>query len=156
MATSTPAPHAAATAATAASAPDPAIETAPLGIETPTVRDSIASLDHRSRSAAIAPDDARPGHYLSLENGEGDVLLLPIEDRVTHIGRGATADLRFEDPRVSRRHAILVRYGRHVRVLDDRSSEGTFVNGTRIVATDLTDGDVVRLGPVTFTYTIVR
>ncbi len=84
------------------------------------------------------------------------MLLISIEDRVTHIGRAATADLRFEDPRVSRRHAILVRYGRHVRVLDDRSSEGTFVNGSRVVATDLTEGDVVRLGPVAFTYTIVR
>lgn len=147
MATSSPSPHAAVGSH---------LETAALGIESPTAHDSIASLDHRSRNTAVLPDEARPGHYLSLENGEGDVLLIEIEDRVTHIGRAATADLRFEDPHVSRRHAILVRYGRHVRVLDDRSSEGTFVNGTRIVATDLTDGDVVRLGPVTFTYTIVR
>jgi pSer/pThr/pTyr-binding forkhead associated (FHA) protein len=147
MAASSPAPHAAS---------DPGIETAALGIGPPAVHDSIASLDHRSRSIAIRPADAPPGHYLSLESEESDGLLLPVEDRVTHIGRAATADLRFEDPRVSRRHAILVRHGRHVRVLDDRSSEGTFVNGTRIVATDLTDGDVVRLGPVTFTYTIVR
>lgn len=147
MATSTPAPHTTA---------DPRVETAPLDLATPTVHDSIASLDHRSRNNAIAPGQAAPGHYLTLESGEGDSVLIPVEDRVTHIGRAATADLRFEDPRVSRRHAILVRYGRHVRVLDDRSSEGTFVNGARVVATDLTDGDVVRLGPVTFTYTIVR
>lgn len=147
MATSSPAPHAAA---------DPRVETAPLGIDTVPAHDSIAALDHRSHSTAIPLDQASPGHYLSLENGEGEVLLIAIEDRVTHIGRAATADLRFEDPHVSRRHAILVRYGRHVRVLDDRSSEGTFVNGSRVVATDLTDGDVVRLGPVTFTYTIVR
>jgi hypothetical protein len=147
MATSTPAPHTIA---------DPRVETAPLGLQTPTGHDSIASLDHRSRNHAVDPARAASGHYLSLENGEGDRVLMPLEDRITHIGRAATADLRFEDPRVSRRHAILVRYGRHVRVLDDRSSEGTFVNGARIVATDLADGDVVRLGPVTFTYTIVR
>lgn len=147
MATTTPSPR---------TAVDAALETAPLGLETPIVHDSIASLDHRSASQAITPNQATPGHYLLLESGQGDCVLIPVEDRVTHVGRAATSDLRFEDPRVSRRHAILVRYGRHVRVLDDRSSEGTFVNGVRIVSTDLVDGDVVRLGPVTFTYTIVR
>jgi hypothetical protein len=135
---------------------DPDRDTATLGLASATVHDSIAALDHRSRRDAIAPDQAPAGHYLALEGSEGEVLLVAIEDRVTHIGRAATADLRFEDPRVSRRHAIVVRYGRHVRVLDDRSSEGTFVNGSRVVATDLAEGDVVRLGPVAFTYTIIR
>lgn len=135
---------------------DARMETAPIGIGDALSHDPVASLDHRSRRHAITPADAQPGHYLALEGSDGEVLLMPIEDRITHIGRAATADLRFEDPRVSRRHAILVRYGRHVRMLDDRSSEGTFVNGSRVVATDLSDGDVVRLGPVSFTYTIVR
>ncbi|HET9720625.1 MAG TPA: FHA domain-containing protein [Solirubrobacteraceae bacterium] len=138
------------------SAVDARMETAQIDISDALSHDPIASLDHRSRHHAVTPADAQPGHYLTLEGLEGEVLLIPIEDRITHIGRAGTADLRFEDPRVSRRHAILVRYGRHVRMLDDRSSEGTFVNGTRVVATDLSDGDVVRLGPVSFTYTIVR
>ena len=66
-----------------------------------------------------------------------------------------SSDLRIEDPRVSRSHAIIVRYGRHARVLDDRSSNGTFVNGRRIVATTLAEGDVVRLGPIAFRYVTV-
>jgi hypothetical protein len=135
---------------------DTRLETAPLGIHDAFEHDSVASLDHRSRRTAIRPAEAQPGHYLALQDADGEVLLIAIEDRITHIGRAATADLRFEDQRVSRRHAILVRYGNHVRMLDDRSSEGTFVNGSRIVATDLSEGDVVRLGPVSFTYTIVR
>jgi pSer/pThr/pTyr-binding forkhead associated (FHA) protein len=73
-----------------------------------------------------------------------------------HLGRSTAADIRFEDAHVSRRHAIVVRYGRHVRVLDDRSSAGTFVNGARIIAAELSDGDVVRLGPVTVRYVVVR
>jgi hypothetical protein len=135
---------------------DPRLETAPIGIEDVLGHDSVASLDHRSRRDAVVPADAPPGHYLALQDADGEVLLIAIADGITHIGRAATADLRFEDPRVSRRHAILVRYGTHVRMLDDRSSEGTFVNGARVVATDLSEGDVVRLGPVSFTYTIVR
>lgn len=132
------------------------LETAPIGIQAALTHDSVASLDHRSRRDLIPADGAQPGHYLAVEDSDGERFLIPIEDRITHIGRAATADLRFEDPRVSRRHAILVRYGEHVRMLDDRSSEGTFVNGGRVVATDLSDGDVVRLGPVSFSYTIVR
>jgi pSer/pThr/pTyr-binding forkhead associated (FHA) protein len=56
---------------------------------------------------------------------------------------------------VSRSHAIVVRYGRHARVLDDRSANGTWVNGRRIVATTLAEGDVIRLGPVAFRYVTV-
>ena len=49
-------------------------------------------------------------------------------------------------------HAILVRHGRHFRILDNRSANGTFVNGRQIVATNLTPGDVIELGPVRFQF----
>lgn len=119
-------------------------------------RDSLEVLDHRSRARAIPSRQAFPGHYLGLADAAGETWLIPVEDRVMHVGRAIGADLRFEDARVSRRHAIVVRYGRQVRVLDDRSAAGTFVNGARVIAESLEDGDVVRLGPVSFTYTIVR
>jgi hypothetical protein len=38
-----------------------------------------------------------------------------------------------------------------VGVLDDRTSADTFVTGTRVVAPELTDRDVVRLGRIRFT-----
>jgi pSer/pThr/pTyr-binding forkhead associated (FHA) protein len=38
------------------------------------------------------------------------------------------------------------------RLLDDRSSNGTFVNGRRIVQADLRDGDVIVLGRVVLRY----
>ena len=37
-------------------------------------------------------------------------------------------------------------------MLDDRSSNGTFVNGRRIVQADLNDGDVLVLGRVVLRY----
>jgi len=39
-----------------------------------------------------------------------------------------------------------------VRLLDDRSSNGTYVNGRRIIESELRDGDVVLIGPVTLRY----
>ena len=48
------------------------------------------------------------------------------------IGRTLAADVRFDDPTVSRRHALIVRQADGVRVLDDRSLNGVFVNGERV------------------------
>jgi pSer/pThr/pTyr-binding forkhead associated (FHA) protein len=131
-------------------------ETAQLLDLTELRSDPFSLLDFRDRAKAIPAADALPGHYLSLHDGDAAEYLIPLGDSITHIGRASTAGLRFEDVHVSRRHAIMVRYGDHVRVLDDRSSGGTFVNGRRVVATDLLEGDVVRLGPIAFTYVRVR
>ena len=69
-----------------------------------------------------------------------------------HIGRGLSADLRLDENSVSRRHAMLVPRPTGARLLDDRSSNGTFVNGRRIVQADLHNGDVLVLGRVVLRY----
>jgi hypothetical protein len=122
---------------------------------TPTVN-ALGVLDHRSRRRAVPATMALPGHYLGVEDDEGTTHLIPLDAKIIHIGRASAADLRVEHAQVSRRHAIIVRYGRHVRVLDDRSSAGTFVNGLRVIATDLENGDVVRIGPIAITYVVVK
>lgn len=113
--------------------------------------DALALLDHRNHDRAIAPRLALRGQYLAFGDGD-DVRLLALDRDVTHIGRGTSADVRLDEQRVSRDHAILVRHGRHTRLLDNRSSNGTFVNGRRIVATNITDGDVIEIGPVLLRY----
>lgn len=133
-------------------APSPEQETAPLeaSASAPIV-DSFALLDHRTRSRAIPPLLAPFGHYLAFSDGEAE-WLVPLDEKVTHVGRGLTADVRIEDQRVSRPHAILIRHGHQTRLLDNRSANGTFVNGRRIIATNITDGDVIRVGSVVMTY----
>jgi pSer/pThr/pTyr-binding forkhead associated (FHA) protein len=69
-----------------------------------------------------------------------------LREGATRIGRSPTADVCLEDASVSRRHAILLREGDSVRLLDDRSLNGVFVNGERVSATVLSDGDVVTIG----------
>jgi pSer/pThr/pTyr-binding forkhead associated (FHA) protein len=121
---------------------------------TAAIVDALPLLDHRTRMRATGARFAPRGHYLELEGGE-DRLYVPLEERITHIGRGFTADVRFEHAHVSVSHAILVRHGRHTRVLDNRSSNGTYVNGRRIIATNLEDGDVLRVGPLAMRYVVV-
>lgn len=62
------------------------------------------------------------------------------------VGRSPTADVRFEDPTVSRRHAVIVRDGDGFALLDDRSLNGVWVNGRRVTRARLRDGDVVEIG----------
>jgi hypothetical protein len=113
--------------------------------------DSLPLLDHRSRSRAVNPRLAARGRYLALQDGK-DTRLIRLESSITHLGRGLTSDLRFEHPHVSRTHALVVRHGRVVRVLDNRSTAGTYVNGRRVVATNIQNGDVIRVGPVVMQY----
>jgi FHA domain len=136
----------------AATTPDLDAPTTPLpATDTELIRDSFALLDHRARRRALPRGLAPAGRYLGFDNGN-QTLLVRLESRITHIGRSAASDVRLEDRRVSRDHAIIVRHGRYARVLDNRSMNGTFLNGYRIVATNLQGGDVIRVGPLAMTY----
>jgi len=119
------------------------------------ILDAFELLDHRARSRAIPAGIAPAGHYLALRNGD-QPLLIRLESTITHIGRSGACDVRFEDQRVSRDHAIIVRHGRYARILDNRSSNGTFLNGRRILAMNIRDNDVIRLGPIAMQYTEIR
>jgi hypothetical protein len=86
-----------------------------------------------------------PGEYLAYEDGE-ELKTVALTREWTRIGRSLAADVRFDDPTVSRRHALVVRQADGVRVLDDRSLNGVFVNGSRIEWKVLEDGDEILVG----------
>jgi pSer/pThr/pTyr-binding forkhead associated (FHA) protein len=86
-----------------------------------------------------------PGQYVAYHSG-GDVVAYGLEREWTRIGRSLAADIRFDDPTVSRRHALIVRQPDGLRVLDDRSLNGVFVNGERVEWSTLADGDEIVIG----------
>jgi pSer/pThr/pTyr-binding forkhead associated (FHA) protein len=102
--------------------------------------------DHRGDAGR----QLQPGRYL-LCGGEAFALT----SDVTHVGRGITADVHLDDHTVSARHAILVLRADRLRILDDRSTNGTVVNGRRVEEAELHDGDVVVLGRVVLTYRVI-
>src|SRR5512142_137929 len=73
---------------------------------------------------------------------------IAIENDRTSFGRGSDADHRIADDGLSRLHATIYRDGDNVWVVDDNSTNGTFVNGepVRGAGTPLHDGDVIRIG----------
>jgi hypothetical protein len=75
----------------------------------------------------------------------------PLESPGLTIGRGTNADLRIDDPGVSRRHVeFRVQPGPHaaasVTVVDLGSTNGTLVDGHRVAQATLDDGSVVQIG----------
>jgi len=86
-----------------------------------------------------------PGRYLIFKD-TGVVRTVSMPGEAMRIGRSLSADLRFEDPTVSRRHAVLILESGGVRVLDDRSLNGVFVNGERVVSQLLNDDDEIVIG----------
>ena len=115
------------------------------------VVDALPRVSFRNRRHAIPADRPAPGRYLEIDDGD-ERLLLPLRDGTTHVGRAFGADVRLDDQSVSRRHAILHERPVGTRILDDRSANGTFVNGRRVTQAILHDGDVVVLGRVVLTY----
>jgi predicted nucleic acid-binding Zn-ribbon protein len=86
-----------------------------------------------------------PGEYLAYRDGERN-MVVALEREWTRVGRSLAADVRFDDPTVSRRHALIVRQPDGVRVLDDRSLNGVFVNGERVEWSTLSHGDEILVG----------
>jgi hypothetical protein len=87
----------------------------------------------------------RSGDYLAFEDAER-VRVVPLQDGWTRIGRSLSAHVRFDDPTVSRRHALLYRDDAGARILDDRSLNGVFRNGERVELAELDDGDEIAVG----------
>lgn len=79
----------------------------------------------------------------------------PLDPPGLVIGRGNDADLRINDPGVSRRHAeIRVYPGENVpqvSVVDLGSTNGMLVNGQRVQQATLDDGATVKIGSTTMT-----
>jgi hypothetical protein len=93
-------------------------------------------------------DEGREGHFLAFDSGEDDeVTVVRVPEGWTRIGRSASAEIRLDDPTVSRRHAVVVRTPEgELRTLDDRSLNGVFVNGDAVDWSPLSDGDELAIG----------
>ena len=124
--------------------------------------DDLSTGRFRVRSAAMAKVTPSPDNGVS-ETAVRRARLVVEVNGTTHpleppgllIGRGEDADLRINDPGVSRRHAeIRVSPGHtvpNVSVVDLGSTNGLLVNGNRVKQAPLGDGATVKIGNTTLT-----
>jgi len=79
----------------------------------------------------------------------------PLTSPVTTIGREDCDILLPQDDMVSRRHAQVERQGDELVIVDVGSTNGTFVNGVRVHASQILEsGDLVQVGNTTLTVSI--
>ncbi len=74
-----------------------------------------------------------------------------IEERIT-IGRALDNMIRVDDGTVSHHHAMMALESGEYKLRDLNSTNGTRVNGLRIVETAIHNGDLVRVGSVEMRY----
>ncbi len=117
---------------TASHSPAPSARTA--------VDPSDADLVAAARNALEAPGD-----YLIFKEAD-ELRIVALIGDWTRIGRSTAADVRFDDPTVSRRHALIIREGDQLKLVDDSSLNGIFVRGVRIDRYALVDGDSFLVG----------
>ena len=103
-------------------------------------RSRSEELDSSTRRGAAAPAaaaTASPAHPILDIDGQRYLLTGP----VTVIGRGSEADIIVDDSGVSRRHLEIRLMQGHAIATDLHSTNGTFVEGHRVDAATLMDGN---------------
>jgi signal transduction histidine kinase/CheY-like chemotaxis protein len=101
--------------------------------------DAIRTADHSTRHRSAA--------QLVVLQGRGRGSRFRIQESAT-VGRSPHATIMLDDPSVSRLHARLSRNADGVWIIEDRSRNGTFINGQRVKQHPLILGDQIRCGPI--------
>ena len=78
--------------------------------------------------------------------GEQDLGKYRLVKKETIVGRDPTADIVIDNLGISRRHCRFVDRGNVFAIEDLESSNGTYVNGKRIVSHNLNEGDEITIG----------
>ena len=87
-------------------------------------------------------------HGIFKVKAEGRARLIVFDTQDLSLGRAPDNDLDFDDPEMSRHHAVFERSGGACRIRDLGTPNGTGVNGEAVEQAPLRSGDVVRVGQV--------
>ncbi len=115
-------------------------------------RTAIVNLAELRRAQTAAPRDR---HLLVRVHGNQLGQVIRLDNVEYSIGRSMDSNIWLNDSGMSRHHARLKREGASYSVEDLESANGSFVQGERIQKRQLSDGDMIQLGPsVIFRYSI--
>jgi hypothetical protein len=78
--------------------------------------------------------------------------VFPLSKKETTIGRGEDRDIVVPDSAVSRRHCKIVLEDDGYYIVDEGSTNGTFVSGMRVAREKLKNGDIIQVGESKFRF----
>jgi hypothetical protein len=117
----------------------------------------VRSQAHAAVVSNATPTQVRRAHAYLEVNGTRQ----PLQPPGLVVGRGTEADLRINDPGVSRRHSRFTvsesaAAGVSIEVQDLGSTNGMLVDGHRVASAALRDGSEVKVGRTTMTVRVVE
>lgn len=89
---------------------------------------------------------------LLIGNVDGKELRCPLFRSRLTIGRTADNDIQLKTKFISRRHAVIVTENEQTRIIDWGSTNGVYVNHSRIAEQTLQNGDIIAIGSAEFRY----
>lgn len=93
-------------------------------------------------------------HWIPVLDVEGDRFSINADSIV--LGRSAEADITVEDTGVSRKHLEIRRQGEHFLAVDLGSTNGSYVDGERVIGrTELVNGSVITMGRTRITFRLL-
>jgi chromosome segregation ATPase len=108
---------------------------------------------HAVRIARLESQEAANAvHERILVCTEGDTDIVHVLGRRTTVGRTPDNDMCIDADFISRHHAVLLDTNTGTVVEDLESTNGVFVNSTRVTRSPLTPGDLVTFGRTTFRF----
>jgi diguanylate cyclase (GGDEF)-like protein len=94
----------------------------------------------------LSPHNSSRSAYLIVINGRAVGKMFKLAGARMVLGRSAQNEMVLDDEGVSRQHAFVERSPMGWRIVDNNSTNGVFVNGTKVSDHGLAEGDKVQLG----------
>ena len=158
--------------ASSGSEPAPAAETLPELVSAPSATESINATGEDLMATGVisarpdigdAPPPVQSADQLAPAPGEGPRLMVtppdgaeqmyPFTGEVMSMGRGRNNDIQIKnDGKISRYHCRIFRRGDEFIIEDNKSSNGTLVNGKLVTRQRLDGGEQVQIGETRMTF----
>ena len=105
-------------------------------------------LDAPNHTQVLSRDELEPydGPRLVLQHGGVEQKEFFLTKTQTTIGRLRQNDIQLDDRAVSGKHALLVAEAGVFLIVDQNSSNGTYLNGAKCAGEKLQDGDIIQIG----------
>jgi DNA-binding NtrC family response regulator len=114
--------------------------------------------DEATLRRPVIPETASVATYsLTVVEGPDRGLRFDLDGATSRafLGKGPACELKLADPEVSRRHAVFDSSEVPLRLTDLSSTNGTFVNGVKVIDAHLFGGEAVRIGQTTLRVELV-
>ena len=103
------------------------------------------------------PVVAKPTNNIKEQNNSNNKINVVLDSMVISIGRASDNDIILNDKQISRYHAKIEVRGNVIKLIDDKSINGTYVNGEKIISSKkITGNEKIQLGKISLDWKLIK